>query len=241
MRPRDLLTDVADLVLGRRCLRCEAIGTALCTDCLASLHGRVVDVSATSGLPRMTAALAYDDEGRTLIIEYKERGNRGLAPMLGTLLADAISPHLTVAPIGRAIVVPVPSHRWSARGFDALGGIARAAGRSLAARGTPVHVEPWLETVSAYRPLKDLSRAERRLRIEGAFRVPARVHRRVAHHVVTGVIVVDDVLTTGATVGEAVRTLTAAGIPVSGAAVVAWASRGTWATSRAPARPMTPR
>ena len=178
MRPRDLLTDVADLVLGRRCLLCEAIGTALCADCLVALRGRVVDVSATSDLPRTTAALAYSGEGRTLILEYKERGNRGLTPMLGALLADAIAPHLPVPLAGPTIVVPVPSHRWSARGFDALGGIARAASDALRARGRPVHVEPWLETVSAYRPLKDLSRAERRLRIEGAFRVPARVRRR---------------------------------------------------------------
>jgi predicted amidophosphoribosyltransferase len=241
MRPRDLLTDVADLVLGRRCLLCQAIGTALCPDCLSSLRGRVVDVSEPSGLLRTTAALSYDDEGRTLIIEYKERGNRGLAPMLGALLADSIAPHLPESSAGPTIVVPVPSHRWSARGFDALGGIARAASDELKARGRPVRVEPWLETVSAYRPLKDLSRAERRLRIEGAFRVRARVRRRAALQAVTGVIVVDDVFTTGATVGEAVRTLTAAGIPVAGAAVVAWASRDTWATSHAPARPTTPR
>jgi predicted amidophosphoribosyltransferase len=239
MRTRDLFTDVADLVLGRRCLLCEAIGTALCTDCLASLRGRVVEVPATSGLPRTTAALSYSGEGRTLILEYKERGNRGLTPMLGALLADALAPHLPVSPAFPTFVVPVPSHRWSARGFDALGGIARAASNALRARGRAVHVEPWLETVSVYRPLKDLSRAERRLRIEGAFRVPARIRRRAPRQVVAGVIVVDDVLTTGATVGEAVRSLRAAGIPVAGAAVVAWASRDTWATSRAPARPTT--
>jgi predicted amidophosphoribosyltransferase len=241
MRPRVLLTDVADLVLGRRCLLCEAIGTALCTGCLASLRGRVGAVIGPSALPRTTAALAYEDEGRMLIIEYKERGNRGLTPMLGTLLADAIAPHVPVAPTGPTIVVPVPSHRWSARGFNALGGITRAARESLAARDRPVHVQPWLETVSVYRPLKDLSRAERRLRVEGAFRVHDRVRHRVAHQVGAGVIVVDDVLTTGATAGEAVRTLTAAGIPVTGVAVVAWASRDTWATSRAPAPPTTRR
>ena len=238
MRPRDLLTDVADLVLGRRCLLCEAIGTALCTDCLRACAAGSSTSRRSSGLPRATAALAYSDEGRTLIIEYKERGNRGLTPMLGALLADALAPHLTVRS-GPTSVVPVPSHRWSARGFDALGGIARAASHSLAARGTAVHVQPWLQTVSAYRPLKDLSRAERRLRIEGAFRVPARVRRRVARQEVGRVIVVDDVLTTGATLSEAVRALTAAGIPVAGVAVVAWASRDTWATSRAPARPTT--
>ena len=135
--------------------------------------------------------------------------------MLGELLADAIEPHLARPPAVPAIVVPVPSHRWAARGFDALGGIARAADHALAARGRPVLVRRWLETASSYRPLKDLTRAERRLRIEGAFRVPPRVRRDAARSAPGGVIVVDDVLTTGATLGEAVRTLTGAGIPVA--------------------------
>jgi predicted amidophosphoribosyltransferase len=178
--------------------------------------------------------------GRALILEYKERGNRGLTPMLGALLADAIEPHLPRPSEGCTVVVPVPSHRWSARGFDALGGITRAAGRGLAARSRPVLVERWLETVSAYRPLKDLTRDERRRRIEGAFRVAARAQRRVRRLAPGGVLVVDDVLTTGATLGEAVRTLAGAGIPVAGVAVVAWASRDRWATSLAPARPSSP-
>lgn len=224
MRPHVLLTDVADLVLGRRCLMCDSIGTALCAACLAGLRGRVRAVAASPDLPLATASLPYEDVGRTLIIEYKERGNRGLAPMLGALLADAIAPHLRGPASRSTIVVPVPSHRWSARGFDALGGIARAAGHELARRRRPVLVQPWLETVSSYRPLKDLSRVERRHRIQGAFRVPARVERHGRRPVTGGVIVVDDVLTTGATLGEAVRTLRRAGVPVAGVAVVAWAS-----------------
>jgi predicted amidophosphoribosyltransferase len=237
MRPHDLLTDVADLVLGRRCLRCDAIGSALCDGCLVALRRGVVTVPSAPGLPPTTASLPYEDAGRLLVLEYKERGNRGLAPMLGTLLADAIEPHL-VRP-GAGIVVPVPSHRWAARGFDALGGIARAAGRALCTRGVPVHVRPWLATASAYRPLKDLSRDERRLRIEGAFEVPAGMRRDAQAGQSRRVVVVDDVLTTGATLGEAVRTLARAGVEVSGIAVVAWASPGRSATSRAPARPMS--
>lgn len=237
MRPHVLLTDVADLVLGRRCLTCDVIGTALCAACLTGLRSRVQTVAGVPGLPLATASLPYEDEGRTLIVEYKERGNRGLTPMLGVLLADAIAPHLARLPPGPVAVVPVPSHRWAARGFDALGGITRAAGRELCRRGHPVRVQPWLQTATTYRPLKDLSRLERRRRIEGAFRVPARVQRHARRPANGGVIVVDDVLTTGATLGEAVRTLTGAGIPVAGVAVVARASRDTSATSRAPARP----
>jgi predicted amidophosphoribosyltransferase len=239
MRPHVLLTDVADLVLGRRCLLCEAIGTALCPACLAGLRGRVHAVAQGSGLPPTTASLGYGDEGRALVLGYKERGNRGLTPMLGTLLADAIDPHLPRTPARPTVLVPVPSHRWSARGFDALGGIARAAERDLRARGRSVVLQPWLETATTYRPLKDLTRAERRRRIEGAFRVPAPV-RRHARRPRSGVIVLDDVLTTGATLGEAARTLADAGLPVAGVAVVAWASRDTSVTSRAPARPSCP-
>jgi predicted amidophosphoribosyltransferase len=238
MHPRILLTDVADLVLGRRCLMCDAVGTALCAPCLTGLRGGVSTVVVPPGLPPATASLPYEDAGRTLILEYKERGNRGLAPMLGTLLADALESHLARLTATPVSVVPVPSHRWSARGFDALGGIARAAERTLAARGHRVLMQPWLETASAYRPLKDLSRDERRRRIEGAFRVPARARRELGHRAPQHVLVVDDVLTTGATLREAVRTLAGAGIPVAGIAVVARASRGRSGTSRAPARPM---
>lgn len=219
---------------------CDAIGTALCAACLARLRGRVGTVASSPGLPPTTAALSYEDDGSALILEYKERGNRGLAPMLGELLADAIEPHLRRLRPG-SVVVPVPSHRRAARGFDALGGIVGAAGHALAARGRPVLVQPWLESASSYRPLKDLTRAERRHRIEGAFRVPSRVRRSGAWPAHGGVIVVDDVLTTGATLGEAVRTLTGAGIRVEGVAVVAWASRDRPVTSPAPARPMFPR
>ena len=238
MRPHVLLTDVADLVLGRRCLRCDAVGPALCAPCLAGLRGGVSPVVVPPGLPPATASLPYEVTGRTLVLEYKERGNRGLAPMLGTLLADALEPHLARLPAAPVTVVPVPSNRWSARGFDALGGIARSAERVLATEGQRVLVRPWLETASAYRPLKDLSRDERRRRIEGAFRVPARVRRELGHRPPGRVLVVDDVLTTGATLGEAVRTLAGAGIPVAGIAVVAWASRDRSVTSRGPARPM---
>jgi predicted amidophosphoribosyltransferase len=236
MRTHHLLSDVADLVLGRRCLRCEAIGSALCDACLERLRSRVLTVPTAPGIPPTTASLPYEDAGRLLVWEYKERGNRGLAPMLGTLLADAIEPHLAPSSTLPGIVVPVPSHRRAARGFDALGGITRAAARALDARGRPVLVRPWLATASAYRPLKDLSRDQRRQRIDGAFAVRGRMGDRPSP-----CVVVDDVLTTGATVGEAVRTLTAAGIPVAGVAVVAWASPGRSATSRAPARPTSRR
>jgi predicted amidophosphoribosyltransferase len=240
MRPHDLLTDVADLVLGRRCLRCEAVGSSLCGDCLAGLRGAVHTVPPSPGLPPTTASLPYDD-GRLLVLEYKERGNRGLAPMLGTLLADAIEPHLPPSGTAPVVVVPVPSHRWSARGFDALGGITRCAARTLGTRGARLLVRPWLTTASAYRPLKDLSREERRQRIDGAFAVPAPIRGLERAGPPPRLIVVDDVLTTGATVGEAVRTLAGAGIRASGIAVVAWASPGRSVTSRAPARPTSRR
>lgn len=241
MRPHVLLTDVADLVLGRRCLMCEAVGTSLCVACLDDLRGRVLAVAGSPDLPPATASLPYEVEGRTLVLEYKERGNRGLTPMLGALLADALEPHLARLPAAPRVVVPIPSHRRSARGFDALGGITRAAAQALSQRGRPVLVQSWLETASAYRPLKDLTRDERRRRIEGAFRVPERVRRHVRRPTGAGVILVDDVLTSGATVGEAARALTGAGIPVAGVAVVAWASRDRWATTRAPARATSPR
>jgi predicted amidophosphoribosyltransferase len=87
-----------------------------------------------------------------------------------------------------------------------------------------------LAPARSYRPLKDLSREERHAAVAGAFEV-----RRGATLRGRPVIVVDDVITTGATTGEAIRSLEASRLPVHGVAAVTAASRDTWARIRAPA------
>ena len=152
-----------------------------------------------------TAAREYSGLTRTLIIEYKKYGYRSLDEPLGWLLADAVWSAMRSEQLASCTIVPIPAHPRTRRGFDALGSITRAAGRALTGAGVAVRPECWLRPGSDYGTLKSLGRSARQAEVTGAFRaLPAPP----AH---APVIVVDDVMTTGATLEEVAATLKRAG------------------------------
>ena len=208
-----LLVDALDLVLGRACHRCDEPGRVLCPSCLTALRGSA-GLTTAADLPVATAALPYAGDGARLVLAYKERGNRALAPMLGLLLADAVAAHPAIQEHRSVTIVPVPGHRRARRGFDALGDLCTAAATALTHDGRSAQVRRAVRSVRSSPPLKGLTRNDRREAIDGAF-----VARTAP--LLPPVLVVDDVLTTGATMREAIRALEAAGHRVDGVAVVA--------------------
>lgn len=212
----DAVTDLLDLALGRSCRQCGDPGRVLCVPCLTPLRDLGVPLPSTGTLPAGRAAAAYDGPIRRLIIDYKEDGNRALAPMLGLLLADAIDATVSELGVTRASVVRVPGHHRPRRGFDALGGLLRHARRSLSQRGLEVTPTPALRIAHGYPVIKGRTRTERAHAIVGAFAPTAR-----ASFAQRPVVLVDDVRTTGATLGEAVRALATSGVQVDAVAVLA--------------------
>ena len=211
-----LLDDLADLVLARRCLACDRLGRPLCSECLDSIRaGGVVQRMVAVTPPAVIAAAAeYSGVTRQAIIEYKEHGLVSLAGPLSILLSHAVDSILVRCTGLPCTIVGIPSHRHSSRGFDPLGLIARKATRRLRSLGYDVTYSPALVPTRDYGPLKSLGRAERARQVAGAFAArPARV--------ASTAIVVDDVLTTGATVAEGVRALRTSGRAVLGVATIA--------------------
>jgi predicted amidophosphoribosyltransferase len=238
VRPSDVVTDLLDLVLARACLDCDEPGRVLCHDCLGTRRGTVRQHVLASGLT-VAAALDYASSGRDLVLAYKEHGTRALAPMLGTLLADAVAGSPSVQAMRGARLVPVPAHRRSRRGFDALRGIVRHAVSDLRDRGIRTEVLHPLRAGGRSVPLKTLGRDERRLAVRGAFALSPRATARALAGRLP-LLVVDDVATTGATIEQVATLIEAAGVPVEGAAVVAAVSPGRRAPILGPAPP-TPR
>jgi predicted amidophosphoribosyltransferase len=167
---------------------------------------------------------AYDGALRSLVLAHKEQGRLALAGPLGTALANAV-----LAGCGRhaVAVVPVPSTRAAVRrrGRDPTDRMARAAVVELHRRGVRASRLPALFHVRAVRDQAGLSGSERMTNLTGALAV-----RPSAMALVSGrrVVVVDDVLTTGATLAEATRALTCAGASVAALATVAATQRRTW-------------
>ncbi|MEX0697114.1 MAG: ComF family protein [Dongiaceae bacterium] len=151
---------------------------------------------------RARAAVRYDDIARTLVHAYKYGDRLDLAPTIGRWTASAGRELLADADI----LVPVPLHwrRLWARRFNQSAVLAEAV---TAASGVPV-LHGAIKRVKATVHQVGLSRSERATNVQGAFRVPDEGKARIAGR---RLVLVDDVLTSGATADACARTLLRAG------------------------------
>ncbi len=213
-------TDLTDLVLSRHCLQCEAPGRPWCDACTDAYPRLLVAESVARPPVPLFAAVHYAGAARTAIVDYKERGNRALAAALGDLLAEAVAVQARGFP-AHVILVPVPGHRRPARGFDALGDVVRRAGRRLRAQSIGCQIVPAVGLARDGGPIKHLDRPARQAAVAGSMR--SRGDRRIDRLRATAapVVVVDDVVTTGATITAAIAALAAAGVRPTGVAAVA--------------------
>ena len=208
-----------DLVAGGACVACGRPGRRLCPWCAVALGARSEPVRPSpcpAGLLPVHAAGDYDGTLRALVLAHKERSALGLARPLGRVVADVVTSVSDGHPV---VLVPVPSHPSvvRARGHDPVLRVVRRASRVLRARGTPTLVRRLLRVRG--RPLDQagLSARERRANLDGRFRaLPARGDVYAAT-----LLLVDDVVTTGATLREAQRALVAAGWRPDGAVAIA--------------------
>lgn len=222
-------TRLLDLLLPPLCSSCRAIVGAngtLCPACWRQLNFIAAPHCTRCGVPfelevgdnaqgglqcgaciaapprydRARAPLLYDDASRGLILRFKHGDALQLARSFAPLLAGA-----GAALLARAdLLVPVPLARgrlWKRR-YNQAALLAHAVGREAKIKVAPDLLRRVRKTPSQ----GGLSRAEREKNVKGAFAL-AR-HADVKGKIV---IVIDDVLTSGATVGECARVLLKAG------------------------------
>ncbi|MFD3448544.1 ComF family protein [Microbacteriaceae bacterium 4G12] len=218
---RAALADALALLLPTECGGCGAPDRAVCGRCRAQLAASPVAVplprapglhgsgSSGSGAPiPVWAALEYDGVVPRLLSALKERGrtdvSRALAEPLGVAARAAVE-----AQSGDVALLPVPSSRRAmrARGYDPVRLLLRRA-------DTGVPVVAGLRVVRRTRDQAGLAAADRERNLRGALRGRRCLCGR-------RLLIVDDVLTTGATLREAARAAEEAGGVVLGAVVLA--------------------
>lgn len=218
----------ADLLLGAGCPGCGAPWWGACPSCRAHLIAQPVRLTAPTpapaGFPLTATAGVYDDVHRGLITAHKEVQALSLTPVLGDRLAAAIRKLLDVrgVSVGEPVVlVPVPSAARTVRdrGFDATGALAKRAARRLAAERS-ISTAALLAQHRGLADQSGLDAAQRAANLRGGLRLRRAIGGRPEPSERARVVVVDDLVTTGASLTEAVRCLDTGGFQVVGAATV---------------------
>jgi ComF family protein len=203
MKPAGLI----DLVFPSRCAICEAAGPNLCQQCRFVLTPSPIRFQRgpVSGL----AAASYSAEISKLLVAFKDRGQFALVRELKVLMAPLV---MEIASFPEPVVlIPAPSRsqNFARRGFTPSVLLARA----LAAAVPTTHVANALILNSSVQDQVGLSSKARAENLAGSMRLNQRLTGRAC-------FIVDDVVTTGATLTEAYRALSLGGAQVLGALVV---------------------
>lgn len=216
-----------DLMLGSGCAVCARPGRVLCPGCRAGLPRDPYPCWPSpppAGLAPPLAVGEYAGPLKLLVNAHKEQHRFALARPLGDLLAAAALGHLPPGPENGPllVLVPVPSRPSVVRrrGHDPLLRIAARAAARLRGLGVHASVSRCLRTVRVVRDQAELGAADRARNLAGSMHCPPGRARRLGA-ARAQVVVVDDVITTGATVREAQRALEESGVDVLGIAVVA--------------------
>jgi predicted amidophosphoribosyltransferase len=184
----------------------------------------------------------YDGAVRAALLAHKEQGRTALAVPLGAALATSVQavlaqprlaqPRLAqprLAPrSGPVVLVPMPSRRGAVRerGRDPTLAIARQAARLLRGTDREVAVRPVLRMAASVADQSGLDATARAANLSGAVLLPSQWVGQLAGGA-TRVVLVDDIITTGASLAAAAEAVRRAGIEVVGAAVVAATLRRT--------------
>ncbi|MEV0359609.1 ComF family protein [Nocardia sp. NPDC050697] len=200
-----------ELILPVECGGCGLPGLPWCPACASALDGPPVRLRPRTdpGVP-CWALGPYAGPGRRAVLALKERGRRDLAGPLGYALARGL--HRLRAPGRPLLLIPAPGRAAAAR---RRGGDPVARTAAVAASWLPgCRMAPLLRSRHGTRDSVGLTPAQRRRNLAARVVVRPEVLATLSGTANPQVVLVDDVLTTGATAAESVRVAGRYRIPI---------------------------
>ncbi len=186
-----------DLVFPPQCVHCQRVGSFLCPRCLAQME--TAPARTVPGLDDVRVALTFEGPVRSAIHALKYEGVKRLAEPLALSMVSTLED--TDWSVDMVCPVPLHQRRVRERGYNQSALLARA----LAEHMNWEYCEEAISRVRETETQTHLNAQQRRENVAGAFiAAPAQVESRC-------VVIVDDVLTTGATLEACATAFRAAG------------------------------
>jgi len=209
---RAAFAEALALVLPVTCAGCDEPDVTLCETCRDQLRPRV---SRSGRGLRVWSGLSFEGVSARVVRALKEDGRTGLARDLAPALRAAVDAAVDAASVdprgvGRIVLVPIPTSRsaFRRRGYRVVELVAHRAG---------LRTERLLTFARVAADQRGLDREARRRNVANSL--------RARHAAGLRIVVIDDVVTTGATLEEAARALRSSGAEVIGAATIAATAR----------------
>ena len=203
-----------DLLYPPGCPFCGRInvGGAPCEQCCKTVDLMQDDVQGPGECDKVVAAFLYKGLGRSAVLRYKQLGLRGVGSFLATYVAVAVRRHLDLDALDLCTSVPSNPKSVRQRGFSASEELALSVADMLSM--------PYLETLThtGVTPQKQLGREERFKNVQNSYTIVKGLCSTVEQK---RILLVDDVMTTGATLSACAALLVDAGAASVSAAVVA--------------------
>ena len=208
------MKSLAELIFPSRCIGCSQLGISICSTCRKSWHShiyhRTIKVLDTS-YP-VISAVEYSPIASRVLLRAKEANQEAADQLLVNALSHSLRYFLKN--FGFGDLVPIPSRRSATRkrGRDFMQEIT-----DLVAENESIKSLQILRHQRAVRDQSQLNSQQRSRNIAGAFSTSFNLAEMRDSGNIGPLIIVDDLVTTGATLAEAIRALRTAGFPVLGA------------------------
>ena len=203
MNRKKILTGLVSVFFPQRCACCGRVivpSALFCPECLAALPKTVYERSAVGGF-LCSAALLYEEPYSTALKRFKFHSKPGGLRGFAYLTVKAARERFAGKDFDAVTCVPMTRLAVFKRGYNQSEELARACAKLMA-----LPFEPVLEKYRSNAPQRTLNRSQRAKNVRGVFRIRKS-------HSVTGkrYLLIDDVITTGSTLGECARVLKTGG------------------------------
>ena len=211
----NLVSDLNALLFPTRCFGCRKLGFAICSECRKQWNSHQYRIRVSN--LEVFSAIEYSPIAKNILLAAKEQSLKSADLLIVAALTSAVRDLFRKVPI--CAIVPIPSQRSSnrQRGRDFVSEIAITVAKDFG-----VLVLPLLEHQRKVRDQSKLNVSGRRENLAMALVIKTEY---LGNYLGERVVILDDLVTTGATIAEANRALAKAGFQVQAAATACVALR----------------